>query len=79
MPGELLPMADPLTELTTPGVFIALELKDGRKLVGTFQGWHVSPLDVAMVTLDLPNGARVYEPVSIVKAGWWAPLGYRFR
>jgi hypothetical protein len=83
--SDLLPVADPLVELQR-GTFVAVQLKDGRRLVGTFKTWlyyeytdifgEPTGADVSL-SLELPNGALVEEGRDQIDKVWYAPMGYR--
>lgn len=60
------------------GSFVAVDLDDGRQIVGTFRGaFYDAEMDELKIELQLPNGAAVEEYVENVAKVWHAPMGYR--
>lgn len=71
-------------EIKVVDCFMAFDMNDGRRVVGTVKVLDVSHVPggwpeprVRKIWLELPNGAEINEPVYAIEAGYMAPMGYR--
>jgi hypothetical protein len=74
---ELIPMEHPSTD-PFPNTFMAIDLADGHRVVGTFVRWMTTPDDEdAIVLAEAGTLREVTHLYCDVVASYWAPLGYR--
>jgi hypothetical protein len=78
--SELVPIEN-ITDLLDPfahNCFVAIDLADGRRIVGTLVGLRAGRISGdTLLELELPNGAHTTEAFLAVQTAFWAPMGYR--